>query len=389
MPEAPLPPTVEPIADARRVRRVLLLGGVLFLLVLAGGVATRLFAEQELHAVTTAAAIPSASVVQPKQAKARHLVLPGRLQAWAEAPVYARNNGFLRSRFVDIGDQVHAGDLLAEIDTPELEQQLAAATAALATTRAQRDLSAVTARRWGQLATRAIVSQQAEDERRGDLAAKEAMQAEAAANVNRLRALLSFNRVVAPFDGTVTSRGTEVGALIVAGDTRSPPLFTISDKSRLRIYVRVPQAFAGAIVPGLEARFTVPDQPDRVFTAELQRSADAMDVQSGTMLVQLVADNADGLLKPGSYAQVQLDLPASATSSAVRVPASALIFRREGTAVAVVNGDGVVEIRPVRIAQDLGAELEIGSGLKLSDWVIDSPSDAIRSGDRVRVNQPG
>jgi RND family efflux transporter MFP subunit len=272
---------------------------------------------------------------------------------------------------------------------PELEQQLAAATAALATAQAQRNLSAVTARRWGELASRNVVSQQAEDERRGDLAAREAMMAEATANVNRLRALLGFNRLVAPFDGTVTSRATEVGALIVAGDTRSPPLFTISDKSRLRIYVRVPQAFAGAVAPGLKAQFTVPDRPDRVFGAELERSADAVDVQSGTMLVQLVADNAEGLLKPGSYAQVRLELPPSAAAAAVRVPASALIFRREGTAVAVVNSEGVVEIRPVRIAQDLGAELEIDSGLSLGDWIIDSPSDAIRSGDRVRMNRPG
>ena len=389
MPEAPLPPTAEPIADARRVRRGLLLGVGLFLLVLAGGVAARLLAAQRLQEVTAAAAVPSASVVQPKEAKARPLVLPARLQAWSEAPVYARTNGFLRSRHVDIGDRVHAGDLLAEIDAPELEQQLAAATAALATAQAQRNLSAVTARRWGELASRNVVSQQAEDERRGDLAAREAMLAEAAANVNRLRALLGFNRVVAPFDGIVTSRATEVGALIVAGDTRSSPLFTISEMSRMRVYVRVPQAFAGAVVPGLRAGFTVPDQPDRVFAADLERSAGAVDEQSGSMLVQLVADNAEGLLKPGSYAQVRLELPPSAASAAVRVPASTLIFRREGTAVAVVNGEGVVEIRPVRIAQDLGAELEIGTGLSLGDWVIDSPSDAIRSGDLVRVNRPG
>ena len=389
MPEAPLQPAAEPIADARRVRRVLLFGFALVLLVLAGGIATRLVASQTLHEVTAAAAVPSASVVRPKAAAPRALSLPARLQAWAEAPVFARNNGFLRSRYVDIGDQVHAGDLLAEIDAPELEQQLAAATAALATAQAQRNLSAVTARRWGELASRNVVSQQAEDERRGDLSAREAMLAEATANVNRLRALLGFNRVIAPFDGTVTSRATEIGALIVAADTRSTPLFTVSDKSRLRVYVRIPQAFAGSIVPGIKARFTVPDYPDRVFTAELQRSADAMDVQSGTMLVQLVADNADGSLKPGSYAQARLELPPSAGAATVRVPASTLIFRRDGTAVAVVDGDGVVEIRPVRIAQDLGAELEIGAGLGLDDRVVDSPSDAIRTGDRVRVNQPG
>jgi RND family efflux transporter MFP subunit len=387
MPEAPMPEVSSPPADIRRVRRVIMLGGGLLLLVLAGSVMARLSAEEKLHEASAAAAIPTVSVIQPKEVRAPILVLPGRLQAWSEAPVYARTNGFLKRRLVDIGDRVHAGQLLAEIEAPEVDQQLAAATAALATAQAQLDLAAVTARRWDQLASRNVVSQQAADERRGDFAAREAMRNEAAANVNRLRALISFNQVVAPFDGVVTSRATDVGALIVAGDTRSPPLFTISDKSRLRVYIRVPQAYAGAVGPGLKAQFTVPDLPDQIFTAELARVADALDVQSGAMLVQLISDNRSGLLKPGGYAQVRLELPLSASGTVVRVPASALIFRKEGMAVAVVGSDGEVAVKPVRIAQDLGADLDIGAGLSRSDWVIDSPSDAIRSGDRVRPDR--
>lgn len=390
MPEAPLqgPQEEAAVASPRRVDLALLLLGCVFGLVLAGGVAARLSSGEKLRETTVATAVPAVAVVQPQPAASRALVLPARLAAWAEAPVYARNNGFIRSRLVDIGDEVQTGQLLAEIDAPELEQQLVAATAQLGTITAQRNLAAATARRWEELAARSIVSQQAADERRGDLAARDSMLNEATANVNRLRAQLSFNRVVAPFAGTVTSRGTDVGALIVAGDTRATPLFTISDRSRIRVYVRVPQAFAGGISPGLKAEFTVPDQPNRAFAAEIQRSAEAMDVQSGAMLVQLVAENPDGLLKPGSYAQLKLE-PPRMTAAAVRIPASALIFRGNGVAVALVNEAGLVEIRPVRISQDLGAELVIGEGVSLTDRVINSPSDAIRSGDRVRISQRG
>ncbi len=385
MTEAPLPP----IASGRRVAGGLLLVVLLFGGVLGASITARRSAAEKLQAETTAAALPSAIVVQPRPAAPRVLALPARLQAWAEAPVYARNNGFLRTRLVDIGDRVRAGDLLAEIDAPELDQQLAAAQAALGTSTAQRNLSAATARRWEQLAGQRIVSPQAADEKRGDLAARDSQLREAGANMERLRAQLGFNRVVAPFDGIVTSRGTEVGALIVAGDTKATPLFTISDSTRMRVYVRVPQAHAGAIAPGLTALFTVPDQPDREFRATLQRSAEAMDVATGSMLVQLVAENAEGVLKPGSYAQLRLELPPAAGAATVRVPASALIFRRDGTAMAVVDAEGVVSIRPIRIARDLGAELEIGAGISPDDWVIDSPSDSIRGGDRVRPVRQG
>lgn len=392
MPEAPLPgpdtAAAEGMADPRRVLLFLAIG-----LAALGGVvwftfASRLSAQEGLREFAAAAAVPSVNVVQPRAVQPRPLVLSGRFAAWAEAPVYARTSGFLQRRLADIGDRVQAGQLLAVIDAPEVEQQLAAATAALATVRAQRDLSARTAQRWTELGARSVVSQQATDERRGDLAARSAQLVQAEAEVNRLRALTGFTQVLAPFDGTVTSRGTDVGALIVAGATNAQPLFTVSDTRRLRLYVRVPQAYTAAISPGVVARFTVPEHGDETFTAEVTRSAESLDVQSGAMLVQLVVDNSADRLLPGGYAQVRLELPPGPAGGQVRIPASALIFRQDGTSVAVVEEGGKVAVKPVRIARDLGAELDISSGLERGEWVINGPSDAIRTGDLVRPNRP-
>ncbi|HEY4254033.1 MAG TPA: efflux RND transporter periplasmic adaptor subunit [Roseomonas sp.] len=382
--ETPAHPVEERVANPRRVGLYLVLGLLVLLGAGAATVAARRAAEEKLREVTAAAAIPGVKVIRPRAVAARPLMLPGRLQAWAEAPVFARTNGFVGRRLVDIGDRVSASQLLAVIEAPEVDQQLAQAEAQLATARAQRDLSARTAQRWNELIGRNVVSQQATDERRGDLAARTSQLNEAEANVNRLRALTGFNQVTAPFDGVITSRGIDVGGLVVSGDTRSPPLFTVTDMSRLRLYIRVPQAFTAAIGTGVQAHFTVPEYPDRSFAAELTRSAGAVDAQSGSMLVQLTVDNADGALRPGSYAQVRLELPPEAGAAQVRIPASALIFRANGTSVAVVDGQGKVTITQVRIARDLGAELDIASGLGQGDHVVDSPSDAIRSGDIVR-----
>lgn len=392
MPEAPVPESSTEVtsgmASPRRVGLFLLLGlaglgGVLWFTL-----ASRLEAQDRLREVTASVAVPTVSVVQPREVRPRPLILPGRLVAWAEAPVYARTSGFLQRRLVDIGDRVQAGQLLAVIDAPEVDQQLAAAEAALATVRAQRDLSARSAQRWNELVSRNVVSQQATDERRGDLAARNAQLSQAEAEVNRLRALTGFKQVVAPFAGTVTSRGTDVGALIVAAATSAQPLFTITDSAKLRLYVRVPQAYAASIVPGLTAHFTVPEHGDQAFTAELTRTADALDVQSGSMLVQFTADNQSDELTPGGYAQVWIELPPRPGTTQVRIPASALIFRGDGTSVAVVDEQGKVSVKPVRIARDLGTDLDISSGLERSDWVINSPSDAIRTGDVVRPSRP-
>ena len=384
MPDAPLPKT-----DPRRLRRAGLFIAAALLVVLGAGAATRLMARQDLRATTRDNAVQSVSVTQPIRGDAGTLVLPGRLQAWAQAPVYARTDGYLRRWYADIGTSVKAGQVLAESDAPEVDQQLVAASAALATAQAQRDLAAVTAARWERLVSDNAVSQQEADERRGDFAAREAMRNEAQANVQRLRALTGFRRIVAPFDGVVTSRDTDVGALIAAGDGRATPLFTVADTRKLRLYVSVPQSLAAGIRPGLTARFTVPDQPDQVFEAQLVRSADAVDAQSGAMLVQLEFDNSAGRLKPGAYAQVTLDLQGpAAAASPLRVPSSALLFRKEGTAVAVVGPDNRVTVRPVRIARDFGASLELAGGLGAAEWVVNSPPDSIADGDVVRPVRP-
>jgi len=395
MPEAPVPETTPHPAEARPAMASPARVGLFLLLGLAGlgGVlwvtlSSRFEAQARLREVTAASAIPTVSVVQPSEVGPRPLLLPGRLVAWAEAPVYARTSGFLQRRLVDIGDRVTAGQVLAEIDAPEVDQQLAAAEAALATVGAQRDLSARTAQRWTELGARSVVSQQATDERRGDLAARTAQRNQAEAEVNRLRALIGFKQVVAPFAGTVTTRATDVGALIVAAATNAQPLFTVTDSAKLRLYVRVPQAYSASIGPGVVARFTVPEHGDRSFTAELTRTAEALDVQSGSMLVQFTVDNAQSELTPGGYAQVRIELPPRPGTAQVRIPSSALIFRSTGTSVAVVDDQGQVAVKPVRIARDLGAELDISSGIERGDWVINGPSDAIRTGDVVRPLRP-
>jgi RND family efflux transporter MFP subunit len=362
-----------------------LLAGAAVVAVLTGGVVSRLSAHQQLQAVTAEAAIPTVSVVRPGGAEAGAVVLPGRLDAWSDAPVYARTNDYLRRWYADIGDHVKAGQVLAEIDTPEVDQQLVAAKAAVATADANRALADITAKRWDRLLTSDAVSQQEVDQYHGQLAERQAMENEAVANVDRLKALTGFQRIVAPFDGVVTSRATDIGDLIVAGDANARPLFSVADTTKLRLYVSVPQNYAAVIKPGLTAHFTVPDLPNQTFVAQLERTADAVNPQSGAMLIQLVYDNRAGLLKPGAYAQVSLDVPVAASAQAdVRIPSSTLLFRKEGTAVAVVGPDGRVTIRPIQIAQDFGTQLAIGAGLSSSDLIVDSPSDAIATGDRVK-----
>lgn len=374
--------------DAAKLKRAGVIAGVVLAAVVAAGAASRVMSYRSLAAWTAEQVVPTVNVVKPKDASVSAMVLPGRIQAWAEAPVYARTSGYLRKWYADIGQEVKAGELLGEIDAPDLDQQLQAATAALATAEAQRTLAETTAARADRLVGQAAVSQQEADQRRSDLAAKTAMRNQAKANVDQLRAMTGFKRLVAPFDGKVISRTTDVGALIAAGQGGGGvPLFTVSDTTKLRIYVNVPQGDAGLISSGLKATFTVPEFSGRSFYAEIARTADAVNTQ-GAMLVQLIFDNHEGLLKPGGYAQVSLEIPKTAAAGTVRIPASALLFRREGIAVAVVGADGVVAIRPITIGQDNGAEVEVASGLTRDDSVIDSPMDAIATGDRVKVNVP-
>ncbi|CAB3753602.1 efflux RND transporter periplasmic adaptor subunit [Paraburkholderia solisilvae] len=364
------------------------LAGILIVLaaaaVLADGIASRLHTRHEVASWTMQQALPTVSTIQPQPlAATQQLVLPGHLAAWINAPIYARVSGYLHAWYADIGTPVKAGQLLGVIDTPDLDQQLDQARADLQKSVATEKLAVVTAQRWTQMLKQDSVSQQETDEKTSDLAAQQATVAAEQANVNRLEALESFKRIVAPFDGVVTARDTDVGALINAGGGNKPQLFTVSDAQRLRVYVSVPQSEAATVRPGMHATLRVPERPGMTFDATLVDTDHAITPSSGTLLVQLSVDNHAGLLFPGEYTDVRFALPTDA--HALQIPASALIFRHNGLQVATLGPQGRAVMKPVTIATDLGSHVVIDSGLTAGDRVIDNPPDSLAAGDLVRV----
>ena len=368
----------------RWLKPAAVIGAGAALLIVAAGLFSRVSANQDLKAWTEDQAIPTVSVIAPTSSNgAQDLVLPGDIQAFYDAQIHARVSGYLKHWYQDIGAQVKAGQLLADIDTPELDQQLAQARANLATATSNRKLAETTAARWSSLLADDAVSRQEAEEKSGDLDAKTSLVKAAAAEVQRLQALEAFKRITAPFDGIVTGRTTDIGALISAGTPNDPGLFTVADVHRLRIYVKAPQSYSADIHPGASVTLTVPEHPGQTFTATLVSTNGAVSAQSGAMLVELQIDNAAGALKPGDYAQVHFALPAAA--GAIRLPASALMFRRQGMAVATVGPNLHVVMKPVTIARDLGATVEIATGLKPTDRVIDSPPDSLAEGEVVRI----
>ncbi|AMV45916.1 efflux RND transporter periplasmic adaptor subunit [Paraburkholderia caribensis] len=376
--------------DVRSPRRLnhLKLAGIAALLaaaaIVGSGITSRIHSRSEVADWTRAQAIPTVSVVQPRApVSAQQLVLPGRLAAYINAPIYARVSGYLHAWYADIGTHVKAGQVLGMIDTPDLDQQLQQARADLQNAEANEKLAATTAKRWTLMLSQDSVSQQEADEKAGDLAAKQATVAAQQANVARLEALESFKRIAAPFDGIVTARDTDVGALIDAGGGNRPQLFTVSDAHQLRVYVSVPQSEAASIRTGMSATLTVPERPGMTFDAHLVDTDDAITPSSGTLLVQLAVDNHRGLLIPGEYTEVHFSLPAS--RRALEVPASALIFSDEGLQVATVDSGGHATLKHVAIATDLGTQVIIGSGLDRADRVIDNPPDSLVDGDAVHV----
>jgi RND family efflux transporter MFP subunit len=312
------------------------------------------------------------------------LDLPGRLEAYIRAPIYAQVSGYLKDWKTDIGAPVKSGQLLGEIDTPELDQQLLQARADLASAKANSELAGITAKRWQAMLGSDSVAQQDVDQRSGDYAAKVALMNAAQANVDRLMAAKAFARIVAPFDGVVTARDTDVGALINAGGgTTGPELFVVSDIRKLRVYVQVPQSFGPSIRVGSTAALIVPEYPGKEFHAQVIATSNAVNATSGTTLVQLLVDNTDSTLMPGSFAHVHFSLPVN--TQALRVPASALIFDNAGLRVATVGEGDKVAFKKVSILSDYGKTVEIGSGLTHGDRVIDSPPDGIKDGDAVKV----
>ncbi|MGV2289822.1 efflux RND transporter periplasmic adaptor subunit [Trinickia sp. YCB016] len=378
---------IDLVASPKRLRH-LRLAGLAVLLAAAGivtsGVVSRVHAKQEMTTWSADEAIPTVTTFVPSQtAPTQSLVLPGHLAAYVNAPIYARVSGYLHAWYADIGTHVKAGQLLGVIDTPDLDEQLQQAKADLANSTATEKLAETTAQRWTKMLQQDSVSEQAADEKTGDLAAKQATVAANEANVRRLEALESFKRITAPFDGIVTARKTDVGQLIDAGSGTGPELFTVSDAHQLRVYVSVPQDEAAAIKPGMTATLTVPERPGMKFDAKLVDTDDSIAASSGTLLVQLSVDNSSGLLIPGEYTEVHFALPTNAHS--LLIPASALIFRQNGLQVAVVGKDNRAVLKPVSIATDLGTQVEIASGLNTDERVIDNPPDSLASGDQVRL----
>jgi len=368
----------------RRLKIVAIVAIVIAIVVVAYGIASRAADESRLKQWTAAQAIPTVTVIQPSTSGAgESIVLPGRLEAFYRAPIYARVSGYLKIWYTDIGARVKTGQVLGVIETPDLDQQLEQAKADLATARANESLAETTAKRWQTMLKSDSVSQQATDEKNGDLAAKQTIVNAASANVERLQALEAFKRIVAPFDGVVTSRDTDVGALIDAGGGRGPQLFTVSDIHLLRVYVSVPQDVASSIQPGMTAQLIVPGHGDTKFTAKVDSTSGSVNAESGTLLVELSLDDSSGALMPGDFANVRFDL--SADANFIRVPASALIFRSAGLQVATVDANSRARLQSITVKQDLGRWIEVASGVKAGDRIIDSPPDALSDGDEVHV----
>lgn len=357
--------------------------------VVIGGIIPRKRAEADLAKETEEMAIPSVSVIHPRRSSPiNEVVLPANVQAYIDSPIYARTNGYLKQWFVDIGARVKQGQLLAEIETPEVDQQLRQARADLQTAEANLALAKITADRYTGLLKTDSVSKQEADNAQGNYAAQNATVHAAEANVKRLEELQSFEKIYAPFDGVITFRNTDIGHLIDSGSsggTRTE-LFHIAQPDKLRVYVNVPETYAPAAKSGLEADLMVSEYPGRRFPGTLVRTADAIDQTTRTLLVEIRVNNPTGTLFSGAYAEVHLKLP-SAVSSFI-LPVNTLIFRSEGLQVATIADGQRAELKPITIGHDYGTEVEVVSGLTGDEFIIVNPPDSIVSGQQVRVVNP-
>jgi RND family efflux transporter MFP subunit len=363
------------------------IGGVALLALALGlafwGIATRAKSLDVVTRETRQLAIPTVSVVAPERgAPQQEIVLPGTMQAFTDAAIYARAPGYLRKWYVDIGSHVRSGQVMADIDTPEVDQQLEQARADLANAEANARLAQSTAERYRDLIKTDSVSQQDLDNANGSLEARAAAATSAAANVKRLQQQKAFATITAPFDGVVTARNTDVGALIDSG-SNAKELFHIAAVHRLRVFVNVPEIYSRAARPGMTAELTLTEFPGRPFTGTLARTAQSIDITSRTLLTEIDVENPKGELLPGSYAEVHLKLPSEA--STYKLPVNAIIFRTEGVRVAVVGADGKVVLQPVSLGRDYGNSLEVVAGLTGNERVIVNAPDSIEAGQAVRI----
>jgi len=377
--------------QAQSSKRPLVIGAIALAVagaVVVAGLATRHSQAEQLKETAAERAVPTVNLVAMKDVPGAPMELPARVEAWSRAPIYARVSGYLKDWRVDIGAPVKAGQVLATIETPDLDQDLRQAQAQLAVARSNLALAESTAKRWQSLVAQQAVSKQEADEKQGDFVSKQSTVQALQASVERQQALKRYTQLVAPFDGVVTARNTDVGALVNAGasGTAGSELFVVSDLRRLRVYVQVPQRQVAQIHPGSAAHVSVPERPGSAYQAKVQSLAQAINAGSGTMLVQLVVDNPKGELLPGAFATVAFDEAAPA-DNAVVIPPGALITGRNGTQVAVLDTGNRVRIRKVAIERDLGNAIQLGAGVTRADRIIDSPPDGLADGDQVRLAQ--
>jgi len=370
-----------------RLFGVLIFGAIVLVIVGAFTLLQRRTQYQALAKETEVRAVPTVAVIHPvTEPTEEGLVLPGSMQAYVESPIYARTNGYLKKWYRDIGSRVQKGELLAEIDTPEVDQQLIQAKADLETSQANANLSHITASRYGDLIKTDSVSKQEVDNAAGDLAAKQATVASAQANVHRLSELESFKHIYAPFSGVITRRNVDIGTLINAGNGGSTQLlFSLAQTDPIRVYVSVPESAAPSIRPGLPAHLELTQFPGRKFQGKVVRTAEAIDPTSRTLLTEVDVPNKTGELLPGGYAQVHLDVQVA--SARLQVPVNALLFRSEGLRAVVVGPDHKLHLQQLTIGRDYGVSLEVLQGIQGSDWIVVNPADSLEEGQQVNVKE--
>jgi len=355
------------------------------LIIVGTGFLTRRIADARLSDWTRTQAIPAVAVAYPSSKAPKATIdLPGRLEAYSQAQIYARVSGYLKEWKADIGASVKAGQLLALIDAPDLDQQIMQAQASVASAKANYKLSQATLERGNSLIQSGAVSKQDLDQRAADAGNKEGLVNAAQADLDRLRVLEKYKRITAPFEGLVTARSTDVGALINAGAGGGAPLFVVSDVSKLRVYVNIPQSYVTEIPVGTKAEVKVPEFPRRSFRATVKASSQSVDPASGTVRTLLIVDNAAGELMTGGFANIRFEL--ADPKKVISVPASALIFDQDGLRIATVDDQDRVALKSVTISRDLGSVIEMASGLSLSDRIIVTPPDGVMAGDQVRIS---
>jgi RND family efflux transporter MFP subunit len=362
-------------------------GALLLSIFIAVGIRSRVHAEEKLSSIAQQDSALSVAVTTPTQgAGPLEITLPANTQAYIDTPIYARTNGYLRKWYADIGTRVHRGQILAEIETPELDQQVEQAQSDLATAKANQEIAQITAERWKKLLTKNAVSRQEADQATSDFSARQSALSSAQANVRRLQQLQGFEKIYAPFDGVITARNVDIGSLIQAGDSSSPraELFHMASTDKLRLFVPVPEVYASAVRNGDHIAVTSDAAPNQEFTGTIVRNSDSIDIANRTLNMEVDVLNSDHRLLPGQYAFVHLPIPPS--NSSMTLPSNTLLFRAEGLRVGVVR-NGHVELTPVEIGHDYGAKVEITAGLTPRDQIILDPSDSLAQGEAVQIGK--